>query len=182
MAFRPFLFLLSLLLAPPWSHAAEDFMDQYLSVPGSYTFVRRAPEGAMPDRVQMTIFEDFLCPACYHTATKLIPPLKKKYGDRLEVRFFGYPFIHPQSRNLTPQVVRGWPRWQTASASLLNSFLVAWTAMAGTLKSSTTSLRETAITLMLSRASSSMAGSRPPNCLRKTWKQSSLDCWTRRST
>jgi len=46
----------------------------------------------------MTIFEDFLCPACYHTATKLIPPLKKKYGDRLEVRFFGYPFIHPQSR------------------------------------------------------------------------------------
>ena len=52
----------------------------------------------MPDRVQLTIFEDFLCPACYHTATDLIPLLKKKYGDRLEVRFFGYPFIHPQSR------------------------------------------------------------------------------------
>lgn len=73
-------------------------MDQYLSVPGSYTFVRRTPEGAMPNRVLMTIFEDFLCPACYHTATKLVPPLKEKYGDRLEVRFFGYPFIHPQSR------------------------------------------------------------------------------------
>ncbi len=98
MALRPFLFLLSLLLAPPWSHAAEDLMDQYLSVPGSYTFVRRAPEGVMPGRVLMTIFEDFLCPACYHTATDLIPLLKKKYGDRLEVRFFGYPFIHPQSR------------------------------------------------------------------------------------
>ncbi len=98
MAFRPFFFLLSLLLAPPWSYVAEDLMDLYLSVPGSYTFVRRAPEGAMPNRVLMTIFEDFLCPACYHTATDLIPSLKKKYGDRLEVRFFGYPFIHPQSR------------------------------------------------------------------------------------
>lgn len=73
-------------------------MDQYLSVPGSYTFVRRTPEGAMPGRVLMTIFEDFLCSACYHTATKLVPPLKEKYGDRLEVRFCGYPFIHPQSR------------------------------------------------------------------------------------
>jgi predicted DsbA family dithiol-disulfide isomerase len=98
MALRPFLFLLSLLLAPPWSLAAGDLMDQYLSVPGAYTFVRRAPEGALPGRVLMTIFEDFLCPACYHTATELIPPLKKKYGDRLEVRFFGYPFIHPESR------------------------------------------------------------------------------------
>ena len=73
-------------------------MDQYLSVPGSYTFVRRTPEGAMPGRVLLTIFEDFLCQACYHTATKLVPSLKEKYGDRLEVRFFGYPFIHPESR------------------------------------------------------------------------------------
>ena len=98
MALRPLLFLLSLLLAPPWSLAAEELMDQYMSVPGSYTFVRRAPEGATADRVRMTIFEDFLCPACYHTATDVIPSLKEKYGDRLEVRFFAYPFIHPQSR------------------------------------------------------------------------------------
>jgi len=98
MALRPLFCLLSLLLVPPWSLAAEDLMDQYLSVPGAYTFVRRAPEGATADRVRLTIFEDFLCPACYHTATDLIPPLREKYGDRLEVRFFPYPFIHPQSR------------------------------------------------------------------------------------
>jgi predicted DsbA family dithiol-disulfide isomerase len=91
-------FLAYLFLTPLWSHAAEDLMDQYMSVSGSYVFVRRAPEGATPDRVRMTVFEDFLCPACYHTATDLLPLLKKKYGDRLEVHFVGYPFVHPESR------------------------------------------------------------------------------------
>ncbi|MGH8005508.1 MAG: DsbA family protein [Candidatus Binatia bacterium] len=73
-------------------------MDQYLSLPGSYTFVRRAPEGAVPGRVVMTVFEDFLCPACYRAATETIPRLQEKYRDRLEVRFVGYPFVDPQSR------------------------------------------------------------------------------------
>jgi predicted DsbA family dithiol-disulfide isomerase len=73
-------------------------MDHYLSVPGSYAFVRRAPEGAVPDRVSMTVFEDFLCPVCYQTASELIPRLKDKYHDRLDVRFIGYPLIHPKSR------------------------------------------------------------------------------------
>lgn len=73
-------------------------MDQYLSVPGSYTFVRRAPEDTEPGRVHMAVFEDFLCPACYHTATTLIPALKKKYGERLAVRFLCYPFLAPESR------------------------------------------------------------------------------------
>ncbi len=85
------------LLTLHWSQAAEDLTDQYLSVPGSYTFVRRAPDGATPTRVLMVVFEDFLCPACYQTATVLIPRLQKQYGDRLEVRFVGYPFIHPAS-------------------------------------------------------------------------------------
>jgi predicted DsbA family dithiol-disulfide isomerase len=98
MAIWPLLSLLSLLLAQPGSLAAEDLMDQYMSVPGSYTFVRRVPEGATADCVRITIFEDFLCPACYHTATDLIPSLQEKYGNRLEVHFYGYPFIHPQSR------------------------------------------------------------------------------------
>ena len=73
-------------------------MDQYLTLPGSYAFVRRAPEGAQPDRVLMMVFEDFLCPACYHTASAIIPRLKEKYRGRLEVRFFGYPFVSPESR------------------------------------------------------------------------------------
>ena len=98
MAIWPLFFVLFLFLAPATSLAAEDLMDQYMSMPGSYTFVRRAPEGATVDRVQIMIFEDFLCPACYHTATDLLPSLKEKYGDRLEIRFFAYPFIHPDSR------------------------------------------------------------------------------------
>lgn len=91
-------FLLCLLLVPLWGRAADDLMDQYLSLPGSYAFVRRAPEGAVPDQVRMTVFEDFLCPACYHAVTEVIPPLQEKYGDRLEVQFVGYPFVDPQSR------------------------------------------------------------------------------------
>jgi predicted DsbA family dithiol-disulfide isomerase len=46
----------------------------------------------------MTVFEDFLCPACYRTATDLIPKLKEKYRDRLEIRFVGYPFVQAESR------------------------------------------------------------------------------------
>ena len=98
LSMRLCFFLLCLLLVPLWSRAADDLMDQYMSLPGSYSFVRRAPEGATPDRVIMTVFEDFLCPHCYEAVTETIPPLQEKYGDRLEVRFIGYPFADPQSR------------------------------------------------------------------------------------
>lgn len=77
---------------------AADLMDEYLSVPGSYIFVRRAPEGAQPDRLVMTVFEDFMCPACYRAATDLFPPLKDKYGEKLAIRFLGFPFVHQESR------------------------------------------------------------------------------------
>src|SRR5262245_29974947 len=93
-----FLFLSCLVLFPLCSRAADDVIDQYLSAAVSYLFVRRTPEGATPNRVLMTVFEDFLCPACYRTATEIIPPLKTKYGDRLEIRFVGFPLIHPESR------------------------------------------------------------------------------------
>ncbi|MCS6926414.1 MAG: DsbA family protein [Candidatus Binatia bacterium] len=96
---RCVLLLLTLsLLFTPQSPATEELIDQYLSVPGSYVFVRRLPEGTESGRVVMTVFEDFLCPACYHVATELIPRLREKYGDRLAVRFVGYPFVHPDSR------------------------------------------------------------------------------------
>ena len=75
----------------------DDQLDRYLSVPGSYAFVRRAPEDAKPDAVRLTVFEDFLCPACYQTVTQIIPQLQKKYGARLTVEFLGYPFVHPTS-------------------------------------------------------------------------------------
>jgi predicted DsbA family dithiol-disulfide isomerase len=77
---------------------AADLMDEYLSVPGSYMFVRRAPEGAHPDRVVMTVFEDFFCPACYRAATDIFPTLKAKYDARLELHFIGFPLVHAESR------------------------------------------------------------------------------------
>lgn len=99
MPFRCVFLLACLVLLPPtWSRAAEDLMDQYLSVPGSYVFVRRTPEGAQPDRLVMTVFEDFMCPACYRAATEVFPQLKDKYGAKLEFRFLGFPFVHEESR------------------------------------------------------------------------------------
>ena len=47
--------------------------------------------------MRLTVFEDFLCPACYHTVVQIIPRLQKKYGPRLAVQFLGYPFVHPTS-------------------------------------------------------------------------------------
>ena len=76
---------------------AENMLDRYLSVPGSYVFVRRTPEDAQPDSVRLSVFEDFLCPACYQTVTQIIPQLQKKYAERLTVQFFAYPFVHPTS-------------------------------------------------------------------------------------
>jgi len=87
-----------LLLIPFGDLRAADLMDQYLTLPGSYAFVRRAPEGASSDRVLMTVFEDFLCPACYRTVTEIIPRVKEKYQDRLEIRFVSYPLVHAESR------------------------------------------------------------------------------------
>lgn len=93
------LLLLSfLLLLPSWSFAADDLMDHYVSLPGSYVFVRREPEGAVSDRVRMEVFEDFLCPSCYRFSTEVIPNLQAKYGERLDLRFIGYPLVHQESR------------------------------------------------------------------------------------
>ena len=83
------------LAQPRW--ADEHLLDHYASIPGSYHFVRRAPEEARPDSIRLTVFEDFLCPACYQTASQLIPSLQKKYGARLRVEFFGYPIVAPKS-------------------------------------------------------------------------------------
>lgn len=89
--------LLCILVFASLSYADDDLLDRYLSVPGSYAFVRRAPEDAKADSVRLTVFEDFLCPACYQTVTQIIPQLQKKYGKRLTVQFLGYPFVHPTS-------------------------------------------------------------------------------------
>jgi thiol:disulfide interchange protein DsbA len=92
------LLLTCLLLLPSWNSAADDFMDQYVSLPGSYVFVRREPDGAVTDRVRMEVFEDFLCPSCYRFSTEVIPKLKEKYEERLDLRLIGYPLVHEESR------------------------------------------------------------------------------------
>lgn len=97
MIFWRAFFFIGLFFLPTWNCPAADLMDEYLSVPGSYIFVRREPEGMQPDRLVMTVFEDFMCPACYQAATGLFPSLKDKYGDKLEMRFLAYPFIHQES-------------------------------------------------------------------------------------
>ena len=95
---RRALVFVALFFFPVLHCLAADLMDEYLSVPGSYVFVRRSPEGAQPNRLVMTVFEDFMCPACYRASTDVFPPLKSKYGNQLEIRFLGFPFIHQESR------------------------------------------------------------------------------------
>lgn len=91
------LVFISLFLLPVSPGLAADLMDEYLSVPGSYVFVRRSPEGNQPNRLIMTVFEDFMCPACYQASTDIFPPLKDKYGAQLEIRYLGFPFVHQES-------------------------------------------------------------------------------------
>lgn len=98
MVIRFLAFLLAFLLSFPAFSFSADSVDKYLSLPGSYVFVRREPEGANTKRVLLTMFEDFLCPACYQAATILVPKLQEKYGERLEIRFVGYPLVHEESR------------------------------------------------------------------------------------
>ena len=83
----------ALLLAFPAvvAGAGKDLTEDYLDLPGSFSFVRRAPQGAEPGRVKMLVFEDFLCPLCYDLVTRVVEPLKARYGDRLEVAFAAYP-------------------------------------------------------------------------------------------
>ena len=75
----------------------DDLMDRYVSLPGSFSFVRRAPEGTVAGKVVLTLFEDFICPHCYQVFTELVPALKKKYQKKLDVRFHGIPFVHASS-------------------------------------------------------------------------------------
>ena len=91
-----FVLVVLVVCSSPLSHAADE-MDRYLSVPGSYVFVRTAPENLASGQVTLTVFEDFLCPACYHTVSRIVPKLQKKYGKRLKVEFLGFPFVSPKS-------------------------------------------------------------------------------------
>ena len=102
MVLRICSFLLSFFLAclafPPRGQPATDLTDQYLSLSGAFSFVRRAPEGTVPEKVVLTVFEDFLCPHCYAVFSKLIPALKQKYPNQLDIRFHAVPLVHASSQ------------------------------------------------------------------------------------
>ena len=94
-------FAAGVLFLPQQGHADDDtqtdVLDAYLSVPGSFSFVRRAPHGTIDGKVVLTVFEDFLCPRCYEIARRLIPALQRKYGQRLHVQYHGVPIVHAAS-------------------------------------------------------------------------------------
>ncbi len=99
MALRIFSFLLSFFLAcPPQSRATTDLMDQYLSLSGAFSFVRRAPEGTVSKKIVLTVFEDFLCPHCYDVFSNLIPALEQKYPNQLDIHFRAIPLVHASSQ------------------------------------------------------------------------------------
>ncbi len=102
MVLRIFSCLLSFLLAclafPPKGQPTTDLMDQYLSLSGTFSFVRRAPEEAESQKITLSVFEDFLCPHCYDVFSNLIPALKKKYPNQLDVRFHAVPVVHTSSQ------------------------------------------------------------------------------------
>ena len=102
MVLRIFPFLLSFFLVclafPPQGQPTTDLMDQYLSLSGAFSFVRRAPEEAVSEKIVLTVFEDFLCSHCYAVFSKLIPALKQKYPDMLDIRFRAVPIVHASSQ------------------------------------------------------------------------------------
>ena len=102
MALRIFSFLLSFFLVclafPPKGQPTTDLMDQYLSLSGTFSFVRRAPEGTESKKIVLSVFEDFLCPHCYDVFSKLIPTLKQKYPNQLDIRFYAVPLVHASSQ------------------------------------------------------------------------------------
>ena len=102
MALRIFSFLLSFLLVclalPPQGRPKTDLMDQYLSLSGTFSFVRRAPEGTVSKKIVLPVFEDFLCPHCYDVFSNLIPALKQKYPNQLDIHFRAVPLVHASSQ------------------------------------------------------------------------------------
>ena len=91
-------FLIIAVLLPQLNHAADDLMDRYLSLPGSFSFVRRAPERTVAKKIVLTVFEDFLCSHCYEVFTTLIPTLKKKYSQKIDIHFRAVPVVHASSQ------------------------------------------------------------------------------------
>ncbi len=102
MVFRTLSFLLSFLLVgiafPPQGRPTPDLMDRYLSLSGAFSFVRRAPEGTVSEKIVLTVFEDFLCSHCYAVFSTLIPTLKQKYPNKLDIRFRAVPVVHASSQ------------------------------------------------------------------------------------
>lgn len=60
-------------------------------IKGSYLIHSDIPGDAEPGKVKMLVFFDLYCPHCFNFDTTVLPSLKAKYGDKLEVTSVGYP-------------------------------------------------------------------------------------------
>lgn len=53
-----------------------------------------------PGEVRMTVFMDFFCSHCHHFDTVVLPVLRKEYGDKLKVRYVGFPIVDPKASHI----------------------------------------------------------------------------------
>jgi len=51
-------------------------------------------------KVKMTVFLDFFCSHCHHFDTVIVPVLMKEYGDKLQIRYVGYPIVDPKASHI----------------------------------------------------------------------------------
>jgi len=50
--------------------------------------------------VHLTILMDFFCSHCHHFDTTVLPVLEKEYGDKLKVRYMGFPIVDPKASHI----------------------------------------------------------------------------------
>lgn len=62
-----------------------------LKIQGSYLIHSDIQSDTEPGKVKMLVFFDFYCPHCFNFDTTVLPSLKAKYGNKLEVTSVGYP-------------------------------------------------------------------------------------------
>jgi len=64
---------------------------QAAKIQGSYIIHDDVPYESEKGKVKLLVFFDFYCPHCFNFDAQVLPELKKKYGEKLEVTSLGYP-------------------------------------------------------------------------------------------
>lgn len=82
---------IALVIYAPSLLKSESKANNKLKIRGSYLIHKDIPSNAEPGKVKMLVFFDLYCPHCFNFDTTVLPSLKAKYGDKLEVTSIGYP-------------------------------------------------------------------------------------------